>query len=165
MTHWNAFLRVGDALKSNEPGLDPAWAAAMGVDKDALAVLRRVRRDVLPLVRDLERRKILRTFSFLVHDRTSGVPCPAEDTSAYVHLRLVTSGRADVRRLLPSAWVYVSSVRPTAEEERAQRILCEQSAWYLRLVEGASEMSDVDLLRHVGQTLHHFANMAQMMVR
>lgn len=175
-TYWNAFLPIGSALKSDEPGLDPAWAAAMGVDPEALSVLRLVRREVLPLMRDLEKPAgTLRSFSFLVHDRASGVPCPPEDSSPYIHLRLefydldVKPSRpwrlADVRRRLPEPWVYVARVKPSKEEIRVQEVLAEQSAWYLRLVERFAAMTDLELLRHVGQTLHYYANMAQMMVR
>lgn len=170
-TYWNAFLPIGEAIKSDEPGLDPAWAAAMGVDKDALLVLRRVRRDVLPLVRSWQKRGLLKAFSFLVHDRASGVPCPSEDAGAYIHGRFELTGkRAQVKEVAswPESarqWVYVSRVDPSEEERRVQAILSAQSAWYMNLVEDAAEMSDVDLLRHVGQHLHFFANMAQMAVR
>lgn len=177
ITYWNAFLPVGRF--SDESGLDPSWAAAMGVDKDALSVLRVVRCKVLPLVRDLEHRCVLRAFSFLVHDHVSGVPCPLEDPRAYVHLRLecyhpVSGDRQcswkpgmkkfSARDALKE-WVYVSQVKPSKVELKAQETLSEQSAWYLRLVESAGDVPDVELLQRVGQALHFYANMAQMVVR
>src|SRR3990167_2069861 len=97
-THWNAFLPIGRF--PDEPGLDPAWAAAMGVDKNALAVLRRVRRDVLPLVRKLQKQTFFAGCFFLVHDRVSGVPCPPEDASAYVHLQVSYVGKVNVKKYL-----------------------------------------------------------------
>ncbi len=173
-THWNAFLPIGRF--PDEPGLDPSWAVAMGIDKDALTVLRCVRRDVLPLVRDLANPAgTLRSFSFLVHDHASGVPCPPEDTTAYIHLRLelydkdVKPSRSwsvrDVQDRLPKSWVYLTKVRLTKEERRVQEVLGEQSAWYLRFIENCAKMTDVELLQHIGGTLHFFSNMAQMMVR
>lgn len=173
-THWNAFLPIGRF--PDEPGLDPSWSAAMGVDKDALAVLRRVRRDVLPLVRDLAKPAgTLRSFSFLVHDRASGVPCPPEDPTAYIHLRLEMYDKdakpsrpwkvKELRARLPESWVYLTKVKPTKEELRVQEVLADQSAWYLGFLEKNASMSDVQLLQHVGQHLHYFANMAQLTVR
>ena len=174
--HWNAFLPIGGTLTSNELGLDPRWAAAMGVDQNALAVLRVIRRVVLPIVRDLERRGVLRAFSFLIHDRASGVPCPPEDSRAYVHLRVMCYPSISGKRLRLGAadenvrgalkgWSYVSKVQPTKEELKVQEVLYAQSAWYLRFLEERANVPDAVLLQDVAQALHHFANMSQMMVR
>lgn len=173
-TSWNAFLPIGKYSDETQP--DPAWCAAMGVDPMALTVLRQVRRDVLPLIRDLERPAgTLREYSFLVHDRSSGVPCPPEDPRAFIHLRLeffdkdVKPSRgwklAEVRARLPESWVYLTKVKTTKTEEIVQLGLYTQAKWYLGMIEQAGHLSDLDLLRHVGQQLHYYANMAQMMVR
>ena len=165
ISYWNAFLPIGKARAADEPGLDPMWAASMGIDIDALQVLRRVRRVAIPTVRKLERGGLLVGFSLLIHDRASGVPCPPEDDSAYVHLQLAFRGKFDVRRALPAEWVYIRQVDLNEQEVAVQEAIAQQSAWYLQLVEAGADLSDVDLLRHVGQTLHFYANMAQMMVR
>lgn len=154
MTVWNAFMPI--TLRAKVPA--------------ALAVLRLVRKRVLPLVRRLERRGILFSYSFLVHDRASGVPCLKSDKRAYLHLRLILSSagvRRDaiiVRKALPKAWTILRHVKPTPEEKRVHFVLDAQARWYLRLVEWSADLSDEALLQCIGQHLHYFANMAQVSV-
>lgn len=161
---YNTYLPVGASIKSDKPpDADIAWLTSRGIAEEALTVLGLVRRVVLPLVRDLERRKILKSYSFLVHDRTSGVPCPAEDVSSYIHLRLVVT-QVDVKKFLPKGLIYTTRVRPSKDEARAHEVIDAQAAWYLRLIEREKNLSDVDLLGVVRQNLHYFANMAQMRI-
>ena len=162
---WNAFLPIAASLRGDDPPvIDRAWLMAQGIEGDAPAVLRTLRQRVLPLLRDLERKAVLRSYSFLVHDRTSGVPCPPEDPSPYIHLRLVLNPVADARKLLPKEWVFVRRVKADKDEERAHNLIDRQAALYREIVEAAPGDNEVDVLRYVGQHLHFFANMSQMRV-
>lgn len=159
---YNAFLPIRTNLRGDAtPDADVGRLEARGIDPEALSVLRHVRDDVLSLVRRL---KHLKSFSFLVHDRTSGVPTSAEDASAYVHLRLVFVKDVDAKKLLGDRWAWVSRVEETKEEAQAHEILNPQSAWYLDLVDRYKHLADFDLLMKVRQHFHFFANMAQMRV-
>lgn len=165
---WNVFLPIGTALKTDTvAGADTHWLASHGIEGDAFLVLRRVRDDVLPLVRTLEQKRRLASFSFLVHDRTSGVPTTPEDPTAYLHLRLtftVLQTLRAVRARLPAPWVFHTPVKPSSDEAKAHRLLDPQSAWYLSLIEAHRHLPDRELLQTVRQFLHYFANMAQMRI-
>lgn len=187
---WNAYLPIGGSVKTLEPpGAAAAWCMARGIDGDAPAVLRVVRHDVLPLIRTLERKTDLLGFSLLVHDRTSGVPCPAEDTTVYVHLRLQFLTTQCLQRtlkrlvLLPKPRSRAEAKMFAAASETAQRLcyltpvvkesvedkvvhiaLDAQAAWYLRFIQHRVTLTDAELLGAIRQHLHYFANMAQMRV-
>lgn len=176
LTTWNAFLPIGSSLKSDDlPEADVTALQVRGIELDALRVLRCIRQDVLPLVRDLQKKGLLKSFSFLVHDRTSGVPTSPEDREAYIHLRLVfltsvfrtISGRVrktSPRELLPEKWILLQRVDVSPAEAKAHQVIDPQSAWYLDLVESLGPRSDFEALLQVRQHLHYFANMAQMRI-
>ena len=165
-TVWNAFLPIRQQRGKGK---------ASGV----LLVLGLVRRCVLPLIRRLERGVDLCSFSFLIHDRASGVPCLKSDKRAFVHLRLTLNFRVvsktprlriadhnakSVRALLPKAWEILRQVHPTPEEDRVHRDLDAQAAWYLDFLERRADLTDDALLQEIGQHLHFFANMSQLAV-
>lgn len=94
---WATFLRIPPPSTSDKvPALDPAWCAARGVNTGAEVVLRLLRDEVVPLVRQLERKHGLKSYHFLVHDRQSGVPTTEDDHGAYIHLRLVFKRAIDL---------------------------------------------------------------------
>ena len=177
---WKAYLPVGP-LCARVSRTDVAFFAARGVDREhlvgALVVLHLIRRGVLPLLRGLEESPGgLASFSFLVHDRSSGVPAPEGDDSPYLDLTLMFRqevGREafsrDLRFVRPMeeitevAGVDIERMRGGAG--RFQAVLSAQSAWYRMLLESyEEEMTDVDLLKQVGQHFHYFANMSQLTV-
>lgn len=163
---WNAFLPIRAISKGDDPpDADVTWLMSRGIEGEALSVLRHLRKDVLPIVRKLETNKSLLSYSFLVHDRTSGVPCPAEDHSAYIHLRLVLKNKLSAKRFLSNKWVYVSLVTTTEKERFVHEVLDRQAAWYLSLIERGEKLSDIDLLRDIRQFLHYFSNMSQMRIQ
>ena len=108
----------------------------------------------------------------LVHDRESGVPTTEDDSSEYVHLRLAL--RSGVELTPPPGWLMTrrTSLPDTIPgvdcaligAERAWRLIGDQSAWLLDLVEALGLANDVATVRNVRQFLHYFANMAQMTV-
>lgn len=157
-TVWNAFMPI--ELRARAPV--------------ALAVLHLVRRHVLPLISKCP--VYIKSYSFLVHDRSSGVPCLKSDKRAYLHLRFVLGVRhvrgrrlphnlCTVRALLPKPWTIIRRVRPSFEERRTHLDLDVQARWYLDLIARHAVLDDKALLNKIGQHLHYFANMAQMQVQ
>ena len=82
-----------------------------------------------------------------------------------------------VKRYLPDGWQRIERAAPTTEIAgvdvkafrggvyRAQRLIERQSALYLDIVGSyPASVPDVALLRQVGQFLHFFANMSQLVV-
>lgn len=166
---WKAFLPIGASLKAAEaPAADAAWLMSRGIESEALSVLRLIRTEVLPLIRRLEQGGLDR-FSLLVHDRTSGVPTVAEDFAPYIDLTLHFK---NATCCLLDDWCFVKPAeRPTAiagidgSVFLAEQLICEQSAWYLRVIESYTKnTSDIMLLGQIRQFLHYFANMAQMKI-
>jgi hypothetical protein len=108
-------------------------------------------------------------FAFLVHDRTCGVP--ATDDRSYIHVRLALRDAEDLalgapwemtrRQALPSEIAGVDAAALAGGAGTAWRILGEQSALFLSILERCTDPSPV---QHVRQFLHFFANMAQMRV-
>jgi hypothetical protein len=179
---WSVCLPIGGALKAAEaPDADLTWLATRGIEGEALNVLRLLRRQVLPHVRWLERQQGLVSYHFLVHDRTSGVPCPPEDTTAYIQLRCWFKRPVDGTRLFSAPWCYLRALDEKPEmakiagvdEEQisggvraAWDFLNAQSAWYLRLIGDFDEkVGDAVVLQHVRQFLHFLANMSQMRIQ
>ena len=178
---WTACLPIGASLKSAEvPEADLAWLATRGIEGEALSVLRLLRRQVLPLVRKLEKKRGLVGYHFLVHDRTSGVPCPPEDSAAYIQMRLWFKRGVDGEKIFAAPWCYAYAIDevPAAQiagdgeraidggAEASWWILNEQAAWYLALIESFyADVDDIVVLKHVRQFLHYFANMAQMRIQ
>jgi len=73
-----------------------------------------LRTEVAPLVHDLRGRNLIGWFSFLVHDRASGVPTTPEDPAAYLHLRFERLTGVDYNTLvaaLPDYCVFSQPVR------------------------------------------------------
>lgn len=176
---WETFLRVPpQQAQDAAPCVDEAWMAAKGVGLDAPAIVCLMRSDVLPLIRNLEKRGLVGWYCFLIHDGASGVPCAPDDKALYVHLRLSIPTRLlrMVRELIPKPWVLhrrwivspeIAGIEPMMLEggiERAWRLLGAQSAWYLDFLEAHPDADTLALIKHARQFLHFFANMAQVRV-
>lgn len=173
---WNAYLPIGSASVSTADKVEEVtsdWLAARGCTESALRVLRALRTEVLPVVRSLTRKSFLSAkepaqFSILVHDRSSGVPCPPEDHRAYLHLRLAFESKVTdkhVRGLLSKNWCYLTPVKPSTAELKVHESLDQQCAWYMSLLVANEKLSDLELLQLIRQHLHYFANMAQMRIQ
>ena len=170
---WETFRRLAPSLSDRAPGIDSAWLAARGIQSESPLALQTIRDDVGALVRELGDR--LEWFAFLVHDYGTGVPTTSEDHSIYLHVRLALV--ADEELVLGSPWLLTRRTSLSHEMagvdvgafqdgiDAAWRLLGEQSAWLLSLLE--QQRPDVDPLQrllHVRQFLHFFANMAQMKI-
>lgn len=161
---WETFLYLSDGA---EDGAENSGGEAIN---PALVILKRLREDVLPLVRRFEREGLVEWYSFLIHDRAGGVPVPEGDRGVYVHLRFsVTAGVSESAYVFPSQWAMtrpvpmphfeaVDAVYPTWE----WRLLGEQSALVLKVIEKNITLDDEGQSQCLGQFLHHFSNMTQM---
>jgi hypothetical protein len=164
-TAWKAFMPITTSLKADQPpDADVRWLASRGIDVEALSVLRCLRRHVLAIAKTPP---YPLPFHFLIHGRAEGVPCPVDDTRAFVDLTLYYPHPDNPKsRLEERGWCWVKS-RRDKHISRDIMLLNAQSALYMNLIDIAdrAEMSDLDMLKFIRQHLHYFANMAQMVIQ
>jgi len=179
---WETFLPIepyASSKKDAAPACDLAWMMAKGIEAESPALLVQLRDEVLPLVKRLS--PYLEWYSFLVHDYASGVPTTADDKRCFIHLRFKMRKfrRREVVPHVPfmmsKSWVLtrqvelsrsIAGVDPKVlDVDRAWAELGKQSEWFLNFIECMDKRADgYQLVRHVRQYLHFFANMAQMRV-
>lgn len=139
-----------------------------------------LRSRVAPLIRVLTAAGSITWYSFLVHDRKSGVPTKKRDKGFYVHLRMSLSASADedsfIRDLpeyclmtrkmqmpdTPSLDTVDISCLNGSNVEHGWRILGESSEWVLRLLDSHDQSKPVPQ-NNVAQFLHYLGN--QLFVR
>jgi len=167
---WETYLRI-DA----KPGKPRAASAT-------LAVIKVLREQVLPYVRRLERYHGVEWYSFLVHDAPEGAP-----PGAYIHLRISRAAQphmlppilgGDLRkmrmplrrwtqpkRIVAPACREIAGLARTAlrsgDIRRAWKLIGEQSAWVLSLLE-QHQPDDLAVALHATQFMHYFSNMLQL---
>ena len=179
---WETFLPLAPAASLKDavaPVCDATWLMAKGIEAESPALLLQLRDEVLPLVKLLG--SYVEWYSFLVHNHASGVPTAADDTRAYIHLRikLRKSHRREIvpsmRLILSAPWKFTRQVELSRaiagvdarviDVDRAWEELGKQSAWLLEFIDACDKNADgYQLVRHVRQFLHYFANMTQMRV-
>lgn len=140
-----------------------------------------MRENILPLVRRLEAADVIEWYSFLIHDGTCGVPTTPDDKALYIHLRLSLSPVAkdtDLAAALQAPWEmtrpaplsreiagFDASAFDDGDLDPMWWMIGEQSALMLKFVEHHSPSTDAaQLLKHIRQFLHFFANMSQMRI-
>lgn len=161
---FDTFLRIPDPGTLDHPTLDADWLMAHGISGGAQLVLSSLRDNVLPLVRRLQRSERLAWYMLLIHDYGSGVPTTSDDKSAYAHLRLVFKDRVRVPAL-PAGWQMTKSMKPAHDVDGpVPRLIGYQSECFLRIVESITTNEESSALKQMRQSLHYFANMAQMRV-
>ena len=131
---------------------------------------RQVRRDVLPQVRELQAGGLLRWFSFLIHPPEMLDGREPDDDCLYIHLRLEPAPGVEIEDFiakLPESFRNPVSVSlgviagvdeealSEADWRQAWRIHGQASEWVLCLLEGHTEMMD---LQQVVQFLHFITN-------
>lgn len=172
---WETFLPVPALILTDAaPVADAAWLTCRGVEPESPSILLCLRDHVLPLVRKFESHHALTWYSFLIHDRSSGVPTADDDRCLYVHLRLcVPDLNVDLAAVLPPEWAMtrrtklgaIAGVEPAVlDAEQAWQIIGQQSAWLLALLESMPSADGLQLVAHVRQFLHFSANACQMRV-
>lgn len=167
---WEAYLRI-----NAPPSVTREWASSPALAK---TVMQLVRREVLPLVRTLEREGVVDWFSFLVH----GAPAGASDPrSLYIHLRVslaqvyVDAAEMLQARAASHGWECIRPILPPDCREiagldrswfidgdiaRAWYVIGLQADWLLTLIEQHQHsVTDMQLLNHVVQFKHYFSNM------
>jgi hypothetical protein len=177
---WETFLPIATWHTADlAPAADTAWLLSKGCEAASPALLVQLRDEVLPTVRRLA--PYIEWFSFLVHDRASGVPTTEDDKRCYIHLRLKlrTFRRREVipaiSRFLSDPWQFTRKVDLSREiagvdpkvldVDRAWAELGKQSEWLLNFIEACDENADgLQLVRLVRQFLHFAANQTQMRV-
>lgn len=169
MRTWETFVKVVSPLQVDRPPeIDAGWLMSKGIQPIAADVLRHVRKDVLPMLRENQ----CPWFCFLIHDRGSGVPTTEDDKAIYLHVRLGMLGNDPP--ILPAAFIMtrevdlsqkgIAGIDPAVfADEAAWEIIGAQFAWLAKIIE-AIDGDDLAVLRHCRQFLHYFANALQMPV-
>jgi hypothetical protein len=139
-----------------------------------------LRLHVAPLVVDLRKAGLVGWFSFLVHDRTSGVPTAAGDDDAFVHLRFELVGSTTLDQLassLPEICMFTRAHGPITPESilpadfhalrapelpHAWALFGASSEWTLDFVTSHRDGQPIPL-QNVAQFLHYLGN--QLMIR
>lgn len=138
--------------------------------------IRYVGDNIVPLISKLKKDSIIDWFSFLVHDKTGGVPTTNDDNSSYIHIRLELNAKkkdSDLFEALPSDCLFTRKVdRKTLEEidgidktmlkdnniEEAWKLIGETSTFIIRMFEAHN--NSISQLQ-VDQFLHFLANSLQ----
>lgn len=169
------FLRIERSLLSDvAPEADADWLRSRGIEPEALDVVRLVRAHVVPLVAKFN----LLRYVLLIHGSLNGVPTSVDDPHAYLHLRIIVPSDVacgTVKKKIMAPWTMtristlssdmagVDTVRLPID--RAWQLLADQSRWFVESIASHdASVSDFQVLKHLRQFLHFFANMAQMRV-
>ena len=162
---WETFLRIG-----------PLGTLSSGRHLDTL------RSQVAPLITTLQANHLIGWYSFLIHDRPSGVPTHAEDRDAFWHIRLEVMPQSNHEALLAALPAECEMTRHVARRDLqeipglvssklrtditdAWRIIGEQSEWLLRMLAAyRDDLSWNDMWPEIGQYLHYYANMTRLKV-
>lgn len=147
-------------------------AIAIQVWQDYLDLLRS---KVAPLVGDLLNAGIIDWYSFLVHDRASGVPTSESDPDYYVHLRMGltdTLNESGLTKQLPSWCLMTQKMRiphppsldgvdvqslNSGKVEQGWKTLGEASEWVLNMLKCHDPNKPIPML-NVAQFLHYIGN-------
>jgi hypothetical protein len=166
------FLRIESQLLSDAaPEADAGWLQSRGIEPESLEVVRLVRRYVVPLVQPMGLRYVL-----LIHGAQSGVPTSTDDPHAYLHLRIfVTPHASKIAKRIKAPWTMTRTTALSNDMAgvstdalpavAAWHRLSEQSRWFVDFIAAHDDsVSDLQVVKHLRQFLHFFANMAQMRV-
>ncbi len=129
---------------------------------------------LIPLIDNLREKKLIKSFSFLIHNRLNGVPTTEEDNNPYIHLRLELTENITISKLesdLPNYCLFTRKtfMKPPFKMEGidqkylidgdfslAWKILCNCSEL---VVEILKIHKDKRLpIQHVAQFLHFLGN-------
>jgi len=168
-----------------KPNLDLMWETFIKIGLPRKTPLVRlydtIQFDISSVISILRDNDVGNWYSFLIHDRNSGVPTNEDDNNLYIHIRFTLRDNVNHKEILSSLPKYCEMTRHIEPRpnsitgideslfkdeniDEAWRILGEQSEWFLQLLNAHKE--DVTIPpQHIGQFLHYFANMAQLQVR
>ena len=72
-----------------------------------------IRNEIAPIIRRLEELKLISWYSFLIHDKNSGVPTTKDDNRSYVHLRFeiaLSAKEHELRAALPESCILTQMI-------------------------------------------------------
>jgi len=174
-------------IKMKKPDLDRMWETFIKIEEldlitpnkpfiDHSKVIRIIRGKIYPMISRLQNERIIDWYSFLIHNRKSGVPTTEDDPNVYFHVRVSLKNEGEpsfpdycvMTRKIKREWVESiagidKSLLKTEEIEEAWRIIGEQSEWFLNMLNIHKEDLDIPT-RQVRQFLHFYANMSQLQV-
>jgi hypothetical protein len=169
-----------------KPNLENMWEFFIRIPAKAdLGLLHdMIRFQVFPIVSRLMSDGAIEWYSFLVHNRESGVPTAKDDNNVYFHVRVsfkngYTVSKEELDKLLPDycqkhltkKCTDVKSINGIEQSSlkngdlaEAWRIIGEQSEWVMRMLEIHNEGAQVPV-NQIAQFLHYFSNMTQLRVQ
>jgi len=120
-------------------------------------------------------KKIIDWYSFLIHNRESGVPTTEDDNNLYFHIRVALGKDVkpkDFRELLPNYCVMTQpierrlesisgidkSIIQNEEIEEVWRIIGEQSEWIINMINIHKEEAGIPIPQ-IKQFMHFYLNM------
>jgi len=169
-----------------KPNLDQMWETFIKFSMDDIPSgkhIEIIRKKIQPLIFRLRNDGLINWYSFLVHNRKHGVPTTEDDNNPYFHIRFETKKEVNPKDFLPSYcvltrrikrdWVkdisigegmkFDTSLLKDESIEEVWRMIGEQSEWLLYMLDIFKNEIDIPL-QYVGQLLHYFANMTQLIV-
>ena len=165
---WKAWLPV-PSLKIPVSTENIEWFALRSISKAelcfALRVLRLIRKELIPVLSLCEDTG---KYMFLIHER---------NRKPHIDVTFWFSHPIGIRTFFTPKWS-IQVIRTITKEiagiysnalcegtKSAIDLICEQSAWYVKLIHSYDEsLSDIELLKQIGQYLHFFSNMSQLRV-
>jgi hypothetical protein len=169
-----------------KPDLDNMWEFFIKIPAmvDNGLLYDMIRFKICPTISQLRNIGKIEWYSFLVHDRESGVPTTEDDKSPYLHVRVsfksgYVIGREDLNKLLPdycqkqltqqckdveSILGIETSLLKDEDIGEAWRIIGEQSEWVMKMLAIFKDNVQVPCTQ-IGQFLHYYSNMTQLRVQ
>jgi hypothetical protein len=168
-----------------KPDLDKMWETFIKLTWDDILNGKHIdviRKKVQPVIFGLKNEGLIRWYSFLIHDRRSGVPTTEDDNNPYFHLRF-ESEEDNPKDFLPNYCVLTRKIDMECVKdisigkgilfdksllkdegiEEVWRIIGEQSEWLLSML--GIFKDDINIpLPYVGQFLHYFSDMTQLRI-
>ena len=159
---WETFIKIGKLdFTPNKPFLN------------INEMFRTIRSKISPMIFRFVNGGKINWYSFLIHDRKSGVPAKEDDDNLYFHVRVSVLTDEELffpdycfmTRKIKREWVgsisgINTSLLKNEEIEEAWRIIGEQSEWVLNMLDIHKENIDIPR-QHIAQFLHFFRNMTQ----
>ena len=169
-------------MKMEKPNLNRMYEAFIKIglpgDFSVERAIHMIRFELYPLITQLKSDEIINWYSFLIHNRRSGVPTTEDDENFYFHVRFGLKEEVDskdlnnslpqdcldiegkkIRKITPRTIRGIEkSLLENEEIEEAWRIIGEQTEWLINMLNIYKE--DVEIApNQVEQFLHFYSNM------
>jgi len=168
------------------PDLDRMWETFIKIglpsEISIARVIHAIRFKIYPTISDLRKKKVINWYSFLIHNRKSGVPTTEDDNNLYFHIRLALKKDVkpnDFRESLPNYYVMTRPIKRRLESisgidksiirneeiEEAWRIIGEQSEWVMNMLNIYKEEIEMSIYpKQISQFLHYYFNMMALSI-